>query len=105
MKFNLANIAEVQKYNKLQQSRLTQLADAVATDFYNIVREMTPVRTGRLRDGWQKEGLDVTNDVEYLSYVNDGTTRQLPQRFVERAKAETLQRIDGHINELKDRDT
>ena len=105
MKFNLANIAEVQKYNKLQQSRLTQLADAVATDFYNIVREMTPVRTGRLRDGWQKEGLDVINDVEYLSYVNDGTTRQLPQRFVERAKAATLERIDGHINEFKDRDT
>lgn len=105
MKFNLANIAEVQKYNKLQQSRLTQLADAVATDFYDIVREMTPVRTGRLRDGWQKEGLDVINDVEYLSYVNDGTIRQLPQRFVERAKAATLERIDGHINEFKDRDT
>lgn len=105
MKFKLDDIADVRRYTELQQSRLTQLAEAVATDFYDIVREMTPVRTGRLRDGWQKEGLDVINDVEYLSYVNDGTQHQLPQRFVERAKAATLERIDGHINDIKNRNS
>ena len=105
MKFKLDDIADVRRYTELQQSRLTQLAEAVATDFYDIVMEMTPVRTGRLRDGWQKEGLDVINDVEYLSYVNDGTVHQLPQRFVERAKAATLERIDGHINDIKNRNS
>jgi len=51
----------------------------------------TPVRTGRLRNGWrsQRDGHDgrVSNDVEYARFVEYGTRRQRPAAMLGRAVA------------------
>ncbi len=45
-----------------------------------LLRQYTPVRTGKLRDGWTLASLTpdqlvITNPVEYAEYVNNGTPR------------------------------
>ena len=39
----------------------------------------TPVRTGRLKNGWTIKGDRIENPVEYAQYVNDGTPRMAPR--------------------------
>lgn len=40
-----------------------------------LIKSFTPVRTGRLRDGWTIGDLGLQNDVPYAEFVNDGTPR------------------------------
>ena len=65
-------------------------------DIYEGVRRRTPVASGRAQRGWvqidaQKIGEDSTvgNDVEYITYLEDGTADTAPNNMV---KA-TLQEI------------
>ena len=50
----------------------------------NALRGATPVDTGRARDGWHLEKDKIVNDVEYISDLNQGTSRQAPAYFVEK---------------------
>ena len=59
----------------------------------NTLREVTPVDTGRARDGWFKKrifslygyvGEDIINNVEYVPILNRGTSKQAPSNFIER---------------------
>ena len=61
--------------------------EAVIIDFFNDVVESTPVRTGHAQDGWDYtfEDIDnarVWNDVEYISYLEDGWSSQAPNGMV-----------------------
>lgn len=47
------------------------------------LKEATPVRTGHARDGWRREGDSVVNDVDYISDLNNGTSRKAPPYFIE----------------------
>lgn len=46
--------------------------------------EATPVDTGRARAGWRVEDGNIVNDVEYISELNHGTSKQAPSHFIER---------------------
>jgi hypothetical protein len=46
-----------------------ELIDAI---FQDIV-DATPVDTGTLRAGWYQSGDDIGNEVEYCSYIEQGT--------------------------------
>ena len=66
--------------------------------FYDEVKRLTPVRTGTLRDGWNlytdSNMGTVTNDVEYLPYVNYGTSRQEGKFFIEEALQNTMMKLN-----------
>lgn len=48
-----------------------------AEEFEKRVKQRTPVRTGKLRNGWEieitKDKINIKNDVEYAQFVEDGT--------------------------------
>lgn len=53
------------------------------------LRDTTPVDTGLARDSWKTETVGktirISNDVEYLKYLNEGSSKQAPAHFVEKA--------------------
>ena len=54
------------------------------TSLIKDLKEATPVKTGKARDGWRQEGDKIVNDVDYLSELNSGTSAQAPAYFVEK---------------------
>jgi len=49
------------------------------------LKEATPVDTGKARDGWHLgEKDEIVNDVEYIDYLNDGSSKQAPKHFIEK---------------------
>jgi len=48
------------------------------------LKAATPVDTGNARDSWVLRGNTIVNEVEYMSYLNEGTSNQAPSRFIER---------------------
>ena len=73
------------KWAKENEEFITSLTEGYAEDFLQEVKKLTPVKTGRLRDGWKREKNIVTNDVPYLQYVDQGTRYIKPRRFIEAA--------------------
>ena len=67
------------------EERLDQTIDGL--------RAATPRDTGRAAEGWRLSPLtrrangeftaEISNPVEYISELNEGTSRQAPRRFVE----------------------
>lgn len=55
------------------------------------LKEATPVHTGRAKDGWYHNGNSIQNDVDYVKYLNEGTSKQAPAHFIE----QTLLAHDG----------
>lgn len=58
----------------------------------STLQRVTPVRTGRLKDGWyikslMPDGVEFANDTPYAEYVNDGTPRMAPRDMTGRATA------------------
>jgi len=53
------------------------------------IRQQTPVKTWKLRRGWKwslsGRFYTIRNNVPYLTYVNNGTSRQRAQRFIQKA--------------------
>ena len=48
------------------------------------LRAATPVDTGEARAGWKIVGSAIVNDVDHISNLNEGTSKQAPARFIER---------------------
>lgn len=61
------------------RSEARKLASHLAT--------VTPVDTGEAQQGWDVvntlKGADVTNNVEHIGYLNEGSSKQAPAHFVE----------------------
>ena len=54
----------------------------------NQLAEATPIDTGRASQGWELRQIDdetyvINNDVEYVEYLNAGSSKQAPAFFVE----------------------
>jgi len=56
----------------------------------NMVEELkarTPIDTGNARNSWSSyetgNGVNVENSAEYIQYLNNGSSKQAPARFVE----------------------
>lgn len=50
----------------------------------DMLKEATPIDTGKAREGWTVTDEGLENDVEYISELNDGTSKQAPARFIEK---------------------
>lgn len=88
MKFDLTN-SGIKSYIDDLNRRLNDISEDAAKDFFENVKDLTPVRTGRMKNAWELHGTEVDNDTPYLYYVNDGTSRQAGQHFIERALFKT----------------
>lgn len=63
-------------FNELLK-RIKLFEKEFADEFEKRVKQRTPVRTGRLKAGWEtklsKNKITIQNDVEYAQFVEDGT--------------------------------
>lgn len=54
-----------------------------------LLRHVTPVKTGYARSRWKARknyfvpGGEITNDAEYIVYLNQGSSKQAPAYFIE----------------------
>jgi hypothetical protein len=73
---------------------LSQLADdyqdLIAEKAHALIRDTTPIRSGRARRGWNKRRSYGTgsvrvieNKVPYVIYLNEGHSRQAPKGYIE----------------------
>ena len=79
-------------------------------DTYRALVDATPVDTGFMVSRWEQSidetqpviTAEIRNDTEYLPYVNEGSSTQPAQRFVEQAVLSSLGTdaiVDGPIYE------
>ena len=74
------SIKKIQKYTKTQiELEKTKQINGLVQE----LREATPVDTGEARDGWKRDDDAIVNEVEHISYLNEGTSQQAPALFVE----------------------
>jgi hypothetical protein len=71
--------------NKLFLKEANVIKQKTIQELLDTLRETTPVDTGRARDGWYFTGSSIRNDVEYIDELNQGTSRQAPAHFIEKA--------------------
>ena len=51
---------------------------AVMDDVKRVAADETPVDTGRAQRGWRRKSKDVLNNVEYITHLEDGHSKQAP---------------------------
>ena len=74
-------IRDVKRISKaaIEQEKTKQI-----TGLIEELKAATPVDTGEARDGWKRDGDAIVNNVEHISYLNEGTSQQAPAFFVEK---------------------
>lgn len=87
--FTLGNIDNafktLAKDSKLEQKLQEKIvAKALLLD----LKSKTPVATGHARDSWDIEetvlGFNLTNSADYIQQLNEGSSKQAPEHFIER---------------------
>lgn len=93
IKFNGVESTFQELRDELGEFTLENL-DERSIDLLGALREATPVRTGRARNGWRLEATRrdlatneyetaIVNQVPYVPDLNQGSSRQAPARFIE----------------------
>ena len=77
------------------EEHLEGVSEELGIDLYRRLWEATPVRTGYARSRWTLEfeddgRMELTNDTDYLIYLNNGTSEQAPAGFIQDAVATSL---------------
>ena len=77
-KLSLITLTDIKKSIILE---IDKVAMAMVVD----LKEATPVDTGKARDGWKYDPLSktISNEVDYITDLNQGSSRQAPKWFVE----------------------
>ena len=75
---------------KLEQS-VAEQQDRVLDIALEELKAATPVDTGEASRGWRREGNKLINEVEHIAQLNNGSSAQAPEHFIEK----TLMSIDG----------
>ena len=88
MKIKISNID-----NEFKKLRSSQRAEAKAQSIVDVIalttalKEATPIDTGLARASWRinllKDNVEIINDVPYIEYLNNGSSKQAPAYFVE----------------------
>ena len=50
----------------------------------HALKSATPVDTGEARDAWKIEGNAIVNDSDHVEYLNNGSSKQAPDHFIEK---------------------
>ncbi len=60
------------------------LENKIKKELILALKAATPVNTGKARDGWALINDKIVNDVEYISQLNNGSSKQAPPFFIEK---------------------
>ena len=79
---------------KALQGTLTKVSHTIDNknklkEIINKLAAATPVDTGRAANGWVETDAGIINEVEYISELNAGSSKQAPAHFVEKVIVET----------------
>ena len=88
MKISVSGIAD--EIKRIRQGFKDKEAANLALQthrFTEAVAKATPIDTGKARNGWvaekTRDGFEVKNEVEYIEYLNQGSSKQAPAHFIE----------------------
>jgi len=70
---------------------------SIINNLVNKLKDATPVDTGKARDGWYADGDKIKNDVEYINYLNQGSSMQAPTHFIEKTLISNGAKPEGTI--------
>lgn len=103
MKIKLKNPREISEYKNYLLKKVKKFQLEFLQDVYNNLLKYTPVRTGRLVNGYKIDTVNysIKNDVEYLWFVDLGTVYQRGQHFVQISYQQTLNKIPQMIEKIK----
>lgn len=73
--------------------------DGIAEEFYDRVKDRTPVDSGNLKRSWSRKGLRIENDADYATYVENGTDTASGAHMVKVTKSEVDEIIKKVIRE------
>ena len=66
-------------------SIVRSVIDEISKDVLKEVKKNTPVKTGKAQRGWRRKfdrkGASINNNVEYISYLDEGISKQAPNGF------------------------
>ena len=65
-------------------SSLESSKNNIIKQLVNELKDNTPVDTGHARDSWTSNSNSITNDADYISELNAGSSKQAPSHFVEK---------------------
>lgn len=88
IRINIKNINnEFKSLKEKQEKELKKFGREQSNKLISELRAVTPVDTGLARNSWSssetKDGFDIRNSTEYIQYLNEGTSKQAPARFIE----------------------
>lgn len=72
-------------FRKEFDREISQRKVPVITRLVGALAAATPVKTGNAQRGWRYNNLQIVNDVDYISNLNAGASKQAPAHFVEAA--------------------
>jgi hypothetical protein len=72
-----------------------ELVQNVMKQLYDEIRDKTPVRSGKLKDGWELLPEQIRNEVPYAGFIERGTEYISPVGMV----ATTIENIDNIIKQ------
>lgn len=85
MKVTVSGIAEVQRLLDSKMAAIIKSKkEEILPKVVEALRDATPVDTGEARDGWHVENDKIVNNVEHISMLNEGSSKQAPSHFVEK---------------------
>lgn len=90
------------------QEQVNEIVRKTAKEVIAEVKRRTPVRSGRLRNGWKKESsnknnkltIEILNRVPNAIYVEKGTRYQVPTNMLSITIARARQRLKRRLKNL-----
>lgn len=81
------------------QKAVDQIVRDVSKRALQIVKEETPIRSGRARRSWTTDdrGLIIENRVPYIEQLNKGRSKQAPSGILK----PTARRLKGYYNQRR----
>lgn len=73
----------INRIKKYTQAQIELEKTKQITSLIYKLKEATPIDTGEAKEGWKRDGDAIVNEVEHISYLNEGSSRQAPALFVE----------------------
>lgn len=88
IKLKVKNInKEFKELREKQKLQLTQQRDNTAKKLFQDLINVTPIDTGLAKASWsiksKDKSIDITNSTDYIQYLNEGSSKQAPARFIE----------------------
>lgn len=88
IKLTLKNIeSEFKRINSDYQKEISKSHLRVSEQLEKELVTKTPIDTGLARSSWKREiksnSIDITNNIDYIQYLNEGSSKQAPAYFIE----------------------